>query len=263
VGEVTVRDVDESSVEDVFRICSAGRLDNALQVQGIELRRKWTREMLRRYGTCAKVAYLNGKPVAQLLFYPESAAPFMPSPRRGVVLLRCVYNPFEEARGKGASTALVKSLIDDCRSTPRFLEGEKCAFIASEPFNTGEGVPMEKFYAANGFERRGDEMIYKIWGDYVAPSKPNFAPTKGDLGKAVAVYNPTCEYSYVFALRTRDALKQLYPELPVTLVNQWEDPKTSMRLANHWLVVKGVRIVHGFREGDAFNDEVRRAVEGK
>jgi hypothetical protein len=262
VGELTVSDVDESNVEDVFRVCSTGRLDNPLQMQGIELRRRWMRGMIRRYGTCAKVAYLNEKPVAQLLFYPESAAPFILKQRKGVVLLRCVYNPFEEARGMGASTALVKSLIEDCRGAPRFLEGEKCAFIASEPFNTGEGVPMERFYASNGFERRGDEMIYRIGGDYSAPSKPRFAPSKSDLAKAVIIYNPTCEYSQVFAIRTRDILKNLYPTLPVELVNQWEDPEKSMRLANHWLVVKGTRIVHGFREGDAFADEVKQAVEG-
>jgi hypothetical protein len=262
VGAITVKDVDESNVDDIFRVCSNGGLDNPLQMQGIELRRRWRLGMIRRLGTCAKVAYLDERPVAQLLFYPESAAPFIPKSREGVVLLRCVYNPFEEARGKGASTALVKSLLVDCAGSPKFLGGKRCAFVASEPFNTGEGVPMEKFYAASGFERRGDEMIYKVGGEYLPPAKPRWAPQKSDTEKAITLYNPTCEYSYVFATRTRDILRSIYPELQVDIVDQWEKPEVSMRLANHWLAVKGTRINSGFRDGESFTREVRQAVEG-
>jgi hypothetical protein len=261
MGSITVRDVDESNLEDVFRVCSHGKLDDPLQQKGIELRRSWLRRILRDNVSCSKIAYLDSAPVAQLLFYPEESAPFIPQPRRGVVLLRCVYNPFKEAQGKGASTALVKNLIEECRGDPPYLKGVRCRFIASEAFNTGEGTPMEKFYASNGFEKKNGEMALLINGTYTPTSKLDYHPNESDRGKAIALYNPTCEYSYPFATRVRDLLNSIYPKLTVKLINQWEDPAESIRLGNHWLTVNGTPIVSSWNEKESLIKEIKQAVE--
>jgi hypothetical protein len=258
---INVRDVTESNVDDAFRVCSHNKLDDPLQRQGIELRRRWILDMLNEYGSCVKVAYLNNKPAAQLLFYPEDAAPFMPKPRRGVMLLRCIYNPFKEAQGRGVSTALMRNFMEECKAKPRSLRGSSCRFIATEAFNTGEGIPMEKFYASNGFEKRGDEMILEVDGRYAQPHRLNYTLNTGDRNKAFTIYNPTCEYSYPFATRVRDILKAMYPELPVKLIDQWEDPSESMRLANHWLVVNGIQINGSIHNREALSKEISRAVE--
>ncbi len=261
MGPITVRDVDESNLEDVFRVCSHGKLDDPLQQKGIELRRSWLRRMLRDNGSCAKIAYLDGAPVAQLLFYTEGSAPFIPRPRRGVVLLRCVYNPFKEAQGKGASTALLRSLVEECRGDPQYLKGVRCRFMASQAFNTWEGTPMEKFYASNGFVKKNGEMVLLINGEYAPPVKLEPHPNESDKGQAIVIYNPTCEYSYPSAMRARDLLNSIYPELTVKLIDQWEDPADSVRLGNHWLTVKGAQIISGWYERESMLREVAKAVE--
>jgi hypothetical protein len=263
MGAITVRDITNSNVEDVFRVCSHAKLDDPLQREGIELRRSWIRDMNRDYGSCIKVAYLDEKPVALLQFYPEEAAQFLPKPRRGAVLLRCVYNPFEEARGKGASTALVKNLIEECKGHPMFLRGEECSFIASEPFNTGEGIPMKKFYTSNGFVRMGDEMVYRISSEYKPSTKPVWNPDHANKEVATIIYDPTCEYSYASAIRVSDALLSFYPTLPIWIINQWQNPGASLSLANKWLIVKGTPINVGFRDRETFDREVKQAVEKK
>ena len=263
MGVITVRDISDSNIEDVFRVCSHAKLDDPMQKEGMEMRRHWIQGMNRDYGSCIKVAYLSEKPVALLQFYSEKAAKFLPKSRKGVILLRCVYNPFEEARGKGASTALVKSLIEDYKAHPKFLQGNECSFIASEPFSTGEGIPMEKFYTSNGFVRMGDEMIYRISGEYTPPTKPVWNPEHVNKNTATIIYNPTCEYSYVFATHVRDAIFGLYPSLPVWLIDQWQKPEASLSLANQWLVVKGTPIKAGFKDREVFDREVRQAVEKK
>jgi hypothetical protein len=262
MGEITVRDVTEANIEDVFRVCSHSKLDDPLQREGIEIRRHWIRGMLRTYGSCIKIAYLGAKPVAHIMFYPEEAVKYLPAPRKGVVLLRCVYNPFEEARGKGASTALVKNLIEECKGDPQYLKGIPCSFIASEPFNTGEGTPMEKFYASNGFTRKGDEMIIEVKGVYTPPESPEWNPAHANKDAATVIYNPTCEWSYASAIRVREAIHGLFPDLPVYLIDQWQKPEVSLSLANKWLIVKGTPIISGFRDREAFDREVRQAVEG-
>lgn len=262
MSAVTVRDVTEENLEDAFRVCSNVRLGDILQMQGIELRRRWIRGMLAATGPCVKVAYLEGRPVAQLLFYPETSIPYQPRPRAGVVLLRCVYNPFKEAQGKGASTALLKNLIDECMRGPRCLNGVECSFIASEAFNTGEGIPMERLYEANGFRQMSAEMVYEIAGKYITPYELSYMKSKRDEGRATIVYNPTCEYSYPTALRVRDLIAGFYPAMLIHLVNQWEEPQESIRLANHELTVNGFHVSGSLHQREILVAEIKKAVEG-
>jgi len=259
---VTVRDVAEENLDDAFRVCSSGRLDDALQMQGIQLRRRWIRGMLAATGPCVKIAYLEGRPIAQLLFYPETSVPYLPQPRAGVILLRCVYNPFKEAQGKGASTALIKNLIEEGKHGPRCLKGGECSFIASEAFNTGEGVPMERLYKANGFKKMDGEMVHEIAGKYTPPSGLVYTKSAGDEGKAFVIFNPTCEYSYPAALRVKDLIEGLYPSMSVVLVNQWEEPLESIRLANQELTVNGIQINGSLHQREKLVVEIRKAVEG-
>lgn len=258
-----VRDVTEDNLDDAFRVCSNGRLGDPLQMQGIKLRQQWIRRMLAATGPCVKVAYLDDRPVAQLMFYPETSVPYLPHPRAGVLLLRCVYNPFKEAQGKGASTALIKNLIEDCKRGPICLSGGKCSFIASEVFNTGEGVPMERLYEANGFKKMGGEMEYEIAGKYTPPREFKYTESTEDKGRAIVVYNPTCEYSYPAAFRVRDLMAGIYPTMPVEFVNQWEEPLESIRLANHELTVNGVQIIGSLHQREKLVGEIRKAVEGE
>lgn len=142
-----VENLDEGNVDDVFKICSHGMLDDPIQQRGIELKRRWLLEMLKRYGPCTKIAYIDGRPVAQILFYPEEAIPSFTHQRRGIVLIHCAYNPFPEAQGKGAGTALIESLIYDCKTGIPCPGGGHCRFITARPFNTGVGTPLAEFYA--------------------------------------------------------------------------------------------------------------------
>jgi hypothetical protein len=47
-------------------------------------------------------ARADGKPVAQILFYPEETIPFNHNPRKNVVHLQCIFNPNPEAQHRGA-----------------------------------------------------------------------------------------------------------------------------------------------------------------
>lgn len=53
--------------------------------------------MLGNYGSCAKIAYCNEKPVAQILCYPEEADVTKAFKRENVLVINCIYNPTAEA----------------------------------------------------------------------------------------------------------------------------------------------------------------------
>jgi hypothetical protein len=262
MSRVIVKDVSELNLDDTFRVCSNELLNDVLHAQGIQLKRLWMKKMLATTGPCVKIAYIEGRPVAQLLFYSEVSVPYLPHPRVGVVLLRCVYNPFKEAQGKGASTALIRDLIEECECGPRCLNGEECRFIASEAVNTDEDVPLDRLYEANGFKKMKGEMVHIIAGDYTPLREIRYKRAKRDEEKGIIVFNPICEYSYPTALRIRDLIGSIYPALPVYLVNQWEEPHESIRLANHNLTVNGLQITSSFHQRAQLVGEIRKAVEG-
>lgn len=258
--QVRVADLDEENLDDVFRVCSYNKLDDHLQQQGIELKRRWLLEMLEEHGSCTKIAYLDDRPVAQILYYPEEVAPFIANPRKGVVVLHCAYNPFPEARGKGAGTALLRSLLEDCRRGLQCLGGRPCRFIAAKPFDTGVGIPLDKFYAANGFKQAQQEMFLEVSASYKAVETLEYQPLKEDRGRAVMLYNPMCEWSYPFAVRVREFLKEIDASLPVELIDVWRNPEEYIKRGNQELVVNATPITSFWTQREALRREVEQAL---
>ncbi|MBS7637920.1 GNAT family N-acetyltransferase [Candidatus Bathyarchaeota archaeon] len=260
---IEVRDLDEDNLEDVFRVCSHRKLEDPTQRKGMELKRGWLLEMLDRYGPTTKLAYLDGKPVAQILFYPEDSIPYVENPREGVMLLNCVYNPFPEARGKGCGKLLVKSLIHESSRGLGCLGGRPCRFIVANPFNTGEGIPLEQFYSHMGFKKAQGEMYMEITASYQPRCRRPYTPQPEDRDRAIALYNPLCEYSYPFALRVKESLNQIDPSLTVELIDSWRNPQEAKKRGNHWLIVNSTPITSFLLDREAFSQEVLEAIRKK
>jgi len=255
-----VADLDQENIDDVFRVCSHGRLNDPLQRQGIELKRRWLLEMLEEHGPCTKIAYLDDDPIAQILFYSESAVPFIADPRRDVVVLHCAYNPFPEARGRGVGTTLIKSLLDDCLTELACLKGRSCRFIVAKPFNTGEGISLDEFYASNGFKQGRGEMYFEITATYQPRRTMKYQPLSEDKGRAVIFYNPICEFSYPFAVKIKEFLLKIDHGLPVELIDQWQHPEESIKRGNQMLVVNAKLITSFWTQREAFRREVEQAL---
>jgi len=255
-----VEDVSEDNLYDVFRVCSYSKLEDPLQRKGMEIKERWLLGMLRERGPCTKIAYLDDRPVAQILFYPEGAAPFIQDPREDAVVLNCAYNPFPEARGKGAARALVESLVDDGRKGLPCNGGRRVSFVAAKPFNTGEGVSLEEFYEGIGFEKADDEMFLEVAGKYRPPEESRYEPVPEDEGRALVFYDPKCEWGYPFAVRVKEQLNDIDPSLPVEFIDPWENPEESMKRGNQWLIVNGKVIESFWTEKDAFRREVEQAL---
>jgi len=222
-----VEDVGEANVDDVFRVCSHHRLDDPVQRRGMRLKRRWLLEMLSEHGPMTKIAYLDDRPVAQMLFYPEEAVPFIADPRRDVVDIHCVYNPFPEARRRGAGSMLMRSLVEDGKRGIGCLGGRPCRFFVARPFNAGEGVSLSDFYEANGFKGSSDEMFLEISSTYQPRKKVEYRSLPEDRGMAIVFYNPLCEYSYPLATRVKEFLGEVDPDLRVVLVDEWRHPSDS------------------------------------
>ena len=148
-----VEDISKQNLEDVFEICSRAfeicshnKFDCLLYKKGMEVRRRWLIDMLEQQGPCAKIAYLDGKPVDQIQFCLEETISYINDPREDVVNIICTYNPIHEARRKGAATALVKTLVDECYLGLNCLGGKPCRFVVTLPFPQEGKLSLTEFY---------------------------------------------------------------------------------------------------------------------
>lgn len=157
---------------------------------------------------------------------------------------------------------MIRSLLDDCRGGQKCLGGRPCRFIVAKPFNTGEGIPLDEFYAANGFKQGQQEMFLEVTAPYQPREDVEYRPLPEDRGRAVMLYNPMCEWSYPFAVRVREFLKEIEPRLPVELIDEWRRPEESIRRGNQQLVVNAAPIRSFWTQREEFRREVELALEG-
>jgi GNAT superfamily N-acetyltransferase len=228
-----VENISEENLEDVFKICSGNRafapMDDPILEKARELKRRWLLDMLEQYGPCTKIAYLDGKPVAQILFYPEETIPFYHDPRKDVLHLQCIFNPFPEAQQKGVGDALMKNLVDECHTGLDCMGGNTCRFVVTKPFPHEGDLPLDEFYSKYGFKQGNQEMYLKIKGEYEPREILENRRLPEDLGRALNFYNPTCEWGYFYAVRVKELLQGIYPDLPVEIVNLWERPEEYIK----------------------------------
>ena len=244
---------------DVFEVCSPDAEPGSKLMEGRRLRERWLRETLREYGPFTKVAYLDGRPVSQVMYYPEAALPYIAGSRGGVIRIECV---FSRVQGKGAGSALLGDLVGEAREGVESLRGEPCRFIVTEPFSTGEGLDLKEFYERNGFREGEGEMYLEIHGDYEPRKRTGYTPLEEDAGRAVVFYNVNCEYSLGFAEGVKRLIQEIEPGYPVEIINMWKEPQESSRRGNE-LVVVNQRPIKSYWRTPEFGEEVEAAIKDR
>ena len=264
--EIKIVDINRRNIDDLVLICSGKYLSDPNYATGIELKKKWLLKMLEKVGVCAKIAYLNDKPVGQILFQPENSNPADPYPREGVLYLHCIFVPVQEAQRKGVATALLESLIEDCKECPEKLGIKECRFIVTHAFDTGLFLSQADFYRKRGFKNCPDggpnDLYLPILGEYEPKPKTEYKPSEEDLNRAIIIFGESCQFGHVFAMRAFELIKEVAPDLPIALIDEDEQPEESKRRAGEWLIVNARPIRAWVGDADAFKKAVVEALKG-
>jgi GNAT superfamily N-acetyltransferase len=262
---VHIEDLDGSNIDDLIFVCSSKRLGDAIHQEGMSLKRQWLREMLDAYGPCAKVAYYRGRPVAQILYFPEAADRTRATKREGVLTIHCTYNPVPGAQRMGIGKKLVNQVIEDAKQRRTCLGNQPCRFIVARSFDTGEFLSLPKFYERCGFvpaAEAGKPVFYlPVEGAYEpAVSAGEYVPLEKDQGKVVIFYEPMCQFGYPFAKTIEKLVRDVAPNVRIEMINEWEHPRESIERKNWWLVVNAKPIHAFFMDTENFKREVKEAL---
>jgi GNAT superfamily N-acetyltransferase len=220
---ITIEDLVEANMDDIFKVCSLNLSSDIEILHGQQLKRAWLQQMASKFGSIIKVAYWDGEPAAQVMFYPEEAIPYYYNSRTRVIEVQCIYSP--KFKGKGLGDALMENLIKESRKGLQCLMGKKPRFLVAKPFNTGEGISLKQFYVKKGFKSGEDELFLEIDGSYEPKKKKQNESSYCDMGEATIYYNSNCEYSYRFAQRVKEKLNTVNNELKIKVLNVWENPE--------------------------------------
>jgi hypothetical protein len=262
--KVRIENLSQSNIEDLIYVCSSKTLDNPTHQKGISLKKQWLMEMLQKHGSCAKVAYYNEKPVAQILYYPEDVD-VKAFRRQNVLVVNCTYNPNSEAQKLGIGTRLLQSVIDDVKQRKTCLGNKPCKFILAKAFNTGEFLPLPEFYKKRGFIRtpeNEESLLYlPVEGGY-EPAAPvgEYEPLSEDRGRAVIFYSPVCQFSYQFAKKAEETIREVAADIKIEMINEWEKPQEAIKRKNSWLTVNAKQIRTFLMEKEKFKEEIKRAI---
>ena len=245
---LNVENISEKNLDDVFKICSWDKVfaptDDPILEKGREFRRRWILDMLEQHGPCTKIAYLDGKPVAQISFYPEETVPYLHHPRKDAIQLKCILNSFPEAWRKGVGAALMKILIEECHSGLDCLGGKPCQFVVTRTFPHQGDLPLADFYEKYGFKQGQEEMFLEIKDKYVPMKIPELNPLPEDRGRTILLYNEECEWGYYYAMTIRNLIHNKHPHHPIEIFNSWKEPDEYKKRGGGWMLIAAAILVN-------------------
>lgn len=265
-NRIRVENLSESNVDDLIEVCSSKRLSDPAHAEGVKIKKRWLLEALRKFGPVAKIAYLDNRPVAQILYYPEDSKSSNINKRKGVLEIQCIYNPTPNARKLGIGTKLLTSVIEDAKQGKTCLGKEPCTFIVAKAFNTGESFSLLEFYRKNGFQKteHEDSMYLQINRTYRhGKLDRKCAPLPEDGNRAVVFYSPRCQFSYHFAVKISEIIREVASNITIDMINEDEAYQEFLKRGGHPLVVNGVPIRSFFMEVEKFREEIRQALHRK
>ena len=147
------------------------------------------------------------------------------------------------------------------------MEGRPCSFMVTKPFPYEGDLPLNEFFEKNGFKQGNQEMFLEITGEYTPRIVTEYHPLPEDRGRAVILYNPSCEWGYFFAFTVKELLQEIDPVLPIEVVNIWQRPEWYLKrplqrlLSGH--VIINSQIVRGsifWADRGVFQREVKKAL---
>ena len=160
--KIEIEDVTCENINDLVGPGCAPRWDDQRHAQTLKegglKKKEWMRKVIKRYGCCAKIAYLEGKPVGFIEFYPMQVFPLLPKRQKRTVLITCVLVTEKTFQNHGIGSKLFQSLVEDLRHRPLPCFNDKPAEeIAVGSWGCHVGFPeslprFRKFWHKNGFK---------------------------------------------------------------------------------------------------------------
>jgi GNAT superfamily N-acetyltransferase len=257
--KLTIRDVNLENVNHLIDLCiPLDKKDDPLFIKGMNTKKKWATQAIERYGSIAKLAYFDSKPVGLIQYQPNS--------EERLVEIGCIFVPEKENLRKGIGESLLRALIEEMKKPKLVFNNDVPLAFVTWAFQVPGWYPQHEFYQKMGFKRvKKDDpflLYYPIKKEYVYyPKEKKFIPQKEDRGKTIIFYDPSCPFSIYFSEKIKESIREVAPDIPIRMVNKFEDSEeVKKREQVPFCAVNGKPIETFFMDKENFQKEVKRAL---
>lgn len=258
--KLEIRNVNLDSIDDLINLCiPPDKKDDPLFAESMSAKKKWATQVIEIYGTIAKLAYLNSKPVGLIQYQPN--------PEERLVEIDCIFVPEEENLKKGIGKSLLKALIEDMKEPKPIFSNNIPLALVTWAFEVPGRYTQNKFYERMRFKRVKKDnpflLYYPLKKGYVyRPKEESFIPQEKDRGKALIFYDPSCPFSIIFSEKMKELIGEAAPNIQMRMINKFEEPEeVEKRGKVPACAVNGKSIETFFMDKDNFQKEVRKALE--
>ncbi|MEM4736791.1 MAG: GNAT family N-acetyltransferase [Nitrososphaeria archaeon] len=255
-----IKDVEKDEVDSFIYLCiSPEKRENRFIIEGINAKRSWAIKSIDMFGSIAKIAYIDSKPVGMIQYRPQF--------EERIVEIRCIFVPDKEYTRRGIGRALLKELIVDMKKPKKFFNNRPAQALVTWAFKVPGYYPQNEFYLKMGFKKVEEDnpflLYYPLAQNYIyRPKKEEYKSNVEDKGKALIFYDPSCPFCIYFAEQIKSLILEVAPNIPIRLINIFEQPeevKKRGKVQN--CVVNGRAILTFFMDKENFKKEVNEALK--
>lgn len=258
--KLEIKDVNKENVEDLIYLCiPPDKKDDPFFIEGAKVKRRWVNKALEKYGSIAKLAYLNSKPVGMIQYQPK--------PDEKLVEITCIFVPNKENLRKGIGKTLLKSLLDDMRKPKPYFNNDIPLALVTWAFEVPGLYPQHEFYRKMGFKQVSKDEPFLLYyplkeGFVYIPKSKEYIPQEEDKGKILIFYDPSCPFCIYFLEKKKELVKEVAPEVPTRIINLFEEPEeVEKRGKISFCIVNGKPIKSFFMDKENFQKEVKEALK--
>ena len=228
-----IKDVTKENIEDLFQICTApAKKDDPDWIKGGEEKKKWTVEMLQKWGPFAKLAYYDDIPVGMIQYKPI--------PEERIVYIDCICVPWDKYWRKGIATQLLSSLMENVKKPLSWFNDKRPLALVTKTFPGGAPgqYSAREFFRRKGFIQIGkdpDYLYYSLKAGFVyqpiKKKEPEYIPQKADKGKVLIICGPNgCPATYPYFLKRMEKyVREIDSKIPIQWVDTSVEPEKAKK----------------------------------
>lgn len=258
--KLEIRDVNKENIEDLIDLCvPPNKESDSLFTQGKRLKKKWGDCVIERYGSIAKLAYLNSKPVGMIQYLPR--------PEGELVAIRCIFVPNKKDRRKGIGRSLLEALLEDMKNPKPYFENNPPSALVVYAFEVWGLYPQHEFLRKMGFRKVKEDDSFLLYypvkhGFVYSPPQREFIPQEEDKGKALIFFDPSCPFCIYFSKGMKESIEEVAPKIRIRMINEFEEvEEVKKRGKVPPCVVNKKPIESFFMDKDNFQKEVKEALK--
>ena len=219
MANLEIKSLDKNQLNEFATFCvPKGKEAEPFFIEGVKLKNEWLIYQYNRFGSIAKLAYVNTELVGIIQYLTRVD--------EQVIEIQCIYVPSRENQQKGIGKALIDSLIKDMRIPKSYFNNQKPNALITYAFEVPGMYPQHKFYKKIGFIQTQKEDPYSLYfplkKEYKYKpkiSKANFKALPDDKNKALIYLDPNCPFSYMFARNFENSIKEVKKDIEVKYIN--------------------------------------------